>query len=305
MELHVDNVAVRFGAVQALGGVSLDLRPGAVTVMVGPNGAGKSTLMSVLLGLIRPDSGRVLANGREVATSKFTATRAFRASIGYLPEAVAFAESSTGGQVMSFFASARGVDRAAVDRTLARVGLSEAASRKVGGYSRGMRQRLGLGVAILATPDVLVLDEPTNGLDQQGLTVLWEVLAEWRSHGRIAIVSTHELALIERRADQVCVLVDGRVRAIGSPTELRDRTGLPVRVRLELDGDEQARDLAGGLIGAHVDGKSVGVDVAPGDLVKLMEIVQARRARVAGMRVQEPGLDEVYQHILGSSPWDA
>lgn len=305
MELSVDQVAVRFGRVQALGGVSLALRPGAVTVMVGPNGAGKSTLMSVLLGLVRPDAGRVLANGREVASAKMTASREFRASVGYLPEAVAFAESSTGRQVMSFFAMARGVDRAAIDRTLARVGLSEAASRRVGGYSRGMRQRLGLGIAILATPDVLVLDEPTNGLDQQGLAVLWEVLAEWRSHGRIAIVSTHELALIERHADQVCVLVDGLVRAVGSPHDLRERTGLPVRVRLQVDGDEQARDLAGGLEGAHLEGNSVGVDVAPGDLLKLMEIVQARRARLAGMRVQEPGLDEVYQHILRSAPWDA
>src|SRR5690606_20909685 len=130
---------------------------------------------------------------------------ALRERLGYLPEAPALSENLTGRQVMRFFASARGVSSRRVEEVLERVGLAQAAGRSVGGYSRGMRQRLGLGVAILAEPDLLVLDEPTGGLDQQGLTLLWSVLAEWRERGRTVLVTTHDLALIERRADQLYV----------------------------------------------------------------------------------------------------
>ena len=245
MDVVVEDLQVRFGTVRALGGVSMDFRPGEVSVLAGPDGAGKSTLMSVLLGLIRPDGGRVRADGRTVVDRGHAATLAFRERLGYLPEAVAFSENLTGRQTLRFFAMARGVEKNRVDRVLERVGLGHAASRSVSGYSRGMRQRLGLGVAILATPDLLILDEPTGGLDQEGITVLWEVLREWRSAGRSVVLSTHELATIERRADRLFVLVDGQVRAIGTPDELRTQSGLPPTVRQGPGLDEVYEALIG------------------------------------------------------------
>jgi len=232
MDLTIESLSLRFGAVQALAGVDLRVAPGEVMVLAGPNGAGKSTLMSVILGLVRPDGGRILANGQEVATPDRATAPRLRERIGYLPEAPSFSENLTGRQVMRFFASARGIRRARLEEVLDRVGLADAAGRRVGGYSRGMRQRLGLGIAILSAPDLLVLDEPTGGLDQQGLTVLWRVLKEWRAAGRAVLLSTHELALIERRADRVCVLVDGKVRAQGTPAELRLLSGLEREIRI-------------------------------------------------------------------------
>jgi len=231
MDVRVEDLAVRFGNVRALGGVSLTFQPGEVSVLAGPNGAGKSTLMSVILGLVRPDGGRVVANDRTVANPSHDALLSFRARLGYLPEAVAFSENLTGRQVLRFFAMARGVGRERIEAVLERVGLAHAAGRSVSGYSRGMRQRLGLGVAILHSPDLLILDEPTGGLDQQGIAVLWEVLEEWRAAGRSVVLSTHELATIERRADRMFVLVDGRLEASGTPDELRTQSGLEPTVR--------------------------------------------------------------------------
>src|SRR5690606_1751880 len=119
-----------------------------------------------------------------------------------------------------------------------------AADRAVRGYSRGMRQRLGLGVALLSEPELLVLDEPTGGLDQEGLGVLWSVLDEWRAAGRTVVMSTHDVASVERRADEVVVLQAGRVRAHGSPDALRRSSALPVRVRMRFGRPASAEGLA-------------------------------------------------------------
>ncbi len=243
MQLSFDKVTLDFGPVRAVDGVSLDLHQGQVSVLAGPNGAGKSTLLSVLLGLLAPDRGTVRINGRVAASPGSPTALWARENIGYLPEAVAFSENLSGRQVLRFFALARGVAYTHVEEVLDRMGLSRAAGRRVGGYSRGMRQRLGLGVSILANPEILVLDEPTGGLDQQGLTVLWEVLNEWRDAGRLVVMSTHELALIERRADTVHVLVDGALYATGTPAQLRDQSGLPTMMRMGPGLDEVYEEL--------------------------------------------------------------
>ena len=113
------------------------------------------------------------------------------------------------------------------------MGLADAGRRAIRGYSRGMRQRLGLGVAILSTPELLVLDEPTAGLDQEGLSVLWSVIAEWREAGRMVLASTHDLALMERRMDEISVLRAGRVLVQGSAEDLRRSAQIPHRIWLE------------------------------------------------------------------------
>ncbi len=238
MNVSIEQVSVAFGEIDALDHVSLGLLSGEVSVLAGPNGAGKSTLLGVLIGLLAPGTGRVLVDGREAIVSGRRSPLWLREQVGYLPEAVAFSENLSGRQVMRFFARARGVSFQDVEETLELVGLSRPASARVGTYSRGMKQRLGLGVALLAKPDLLVLDEPTGGLDQQGLNLLWQVFDQWRQAGRTVVLCTHELALIERRADRVHVLVEGGLRASGTPQELRERSGLPVQTRLGPGLDE-------------------------------------------------------------------
>ena len=164
-------------------------------------------MMRVLLGLVRPQGGSVTADGRATRVDN-----RFKAALSYLPEAVAFHENLTGLDVVRFFARARGVSAKRAEQALERVGLAHARRRAVRGYSRGMRQRLGLAAAILPESPLLILDEPTGGLDQEGLSVLWSVLEEWRAAGRMVLLSAHDLALLERRVDRMCVVRSGRVQ---------------------------------------------------------------------------------------------
>jgi Cu-processing system ATP-binding protein len=195
-----------------------------------------------------------------------------------------------------------------MDAVLERVGLAAAGRRAIRGYSRGMRQRLGLGVAILATPDLLVLDEPTAGLDQEGLEVLWSVLAEWRDAGRMVLTSTHDLALMERRVDAICVLKGGRVRAQGSAEDLRRAAGLPHRIWLDVASGRETRveRLCSvlerwGHGSVERVGDRIRIDVPADDVLELMKLQAGFPGVVVGIRVEEPTLDLVYSEILGAA----
>lgn len=304
MNLSLRDIAVRYGRVLALHGIDLDLVGGEVHVLAGPNGAGKSSLLAVLLGLVRPVTGTLHLGGATWVLPRHGTPFGLRRRIGYLPEAVAFSETLTGRQILRFHARARGVPRRTADAVLERVGLGHAARRAVRGYSRGMRQRLGLGIAIVAEPDLLVLDEPTVGLDQEGLGLLWELLATWKAAGRAVVISTHDLALIERRTDHVRILRSGTCIASGSPASLRERLDLPVRVRVRLRTGEATATLAeryrGHLGGAHVGivEDAVEVSTTAQRVVSVLNLVNGELDEVVATRVIEPGLDEVYEYFL-------
>jgi len=259
--------------------------------------------MKVLLGLVRPDRGHFELDGGSVDIDN-----AWKQRIGYLPEAVAFSDNLTGRQVLGFFARARGVGKARMHAVLEQVGLADAARRAVRGYSRGMRQRLGLGVAILANPDLLILDEPTVGLDQEGLTVLWQVLDEWRDASRMLLVSTHDLALTERRVDEVCVLRAGRVLAHGTADDLRRTAQLAHRVLFEVadDDDPKVELLCDAMTKwgkGHVErapGRLI-VEVTPDSILEVMKIQSGFSETVRSLRVEEPTLDLVYDKLLGAA----
>jgi Cu-processing system ATP-binding protein len=295
--LALEHVSVRFGRVQALDDVSVRLEAGECLMLVGPNGSGKSTLIRSLLGLVRPDAGALRVDGE----SRHVDNR-FKSNVGYLPEAVAFAENLTGLQVLSFFAAARGTPKKRVQSVLDRVGLANAARRAVRGYSRGMRQRLGLGIAILAEPPLLILDEPTGGLDQEGLAVLWSVLADWRQSGRMALVATHDLTLMERRIDRMCVLRDGKLLADDVPSEIRKLAALPVSVAFSgtpaaLDALAESLRAWGRAEAIEHDGATVRIEVDPEALLPALEL-GTKAEGVESVRVVEPGLDTVYERLL-------
>jgi len=302
MEVILEEVHVHFGTIRALDGIDARFLPGEVTLLAGPNGAGKSTLLGLPLGLVRPDSGRMLVDERDLLALGHGARRRFRDRLGYLPESVAFSENLSGRQVLRFFAKARGVDGDRSEEVLERVGLADAAGRAVRGYSRGMRQRLGLGIAILSEPELLILDEPTGGLDQEGLSLLWSVLAQWKEAGRTVILSTHDLALVERRSDRVHLLSAGRMVASGTPDALRRMTRLPVRLRLVMHDHAAAKALAARFDGregltSSLKDRHLGVSVARDDILDVMRTIQEQGA-VVDLRVEEPGLDDVYERLL-------
>jgi Cu-processing system ATP-binding protein len=302
-ELQARALAVRLGSVQALDDVSVSLTGGRVMMLVGPNGAGKSTLMKVLLGLIRPDHGRFEVDGQPVAIDN-----AWKQRIGYLPESVGFSENLTGRQLLRFFANARAVSRDRVELMLDRVGLAESGGRAIRGYSRGMRQRLGLAVAILSNPDLLILDEPTAGLDQEGLTVLWSVIDEWRDAGRMVLTSSHDLAMMERRVDEICVLRRGQVIAQGSGDDLRRSAKLPHRIWLEVAevSDNRVELLCDAMRKwgkGSIERREGGIlaEVSQDAILELVEIQSGFPGVITGMRVEEPTLDLVYDELLSDA----
>lgn len=272
-------------------------------MLVGPNGAGKSTLLKVLLGLVSSSTGTLCLDGVVQGNHRY-----LKESLGYLPENVAFSEMLTGAQVLSFFAHARNISKARCKEVLEQVGLSHASGRLVRGYSRGMRQRLGLAIAILTKPSLLVLDEPTGGLDQEGLSVLWDVLSSWRAAGKMVLLSTHDIALLERRVDHVCVLQAGKIRAQGSPTSLRNEVGLPVKVSLSFLSEKGLKKasshkvLQPWIFLEETTTTSLCLHIPPVELVSFVKQQPFFSEDLCHLRIEEPTLDEVYEKILEGKP---
>ncbi|MDM7854682.1 ABC transporter ATP-binding protein [Cellulomonas alba] len=210
-----DGIVVRgvtraFGAVQALAGVDLEARPGAVTALVGPNGSGKTTLLLVLAGLLTPDGGEVSVAGHDPVT----AGPAARARTGWMPDAFGTWDSLTAREVLTTFADAYRLDRAPsrrrIDELLATVHLTEYADRPASVLSRGQKQRLGLARALVHDPQVLLLDEPASGLDPRSRVDLRQLLRRLADEGRTVLVSSHVLTELEEMSDDAVFLSRGR-----------------------------------------------------------------------------------------------
>jgi Cu-processing system ATP-binding protein len=289
LAVQVERVCKAYGPLRALDDVSLTLAPASCTVLVGHNGAGKSTLIKLLLGLIEPDAGRVQVLGSRPAGR--AGARARRA-VGYLPETVALYPSLTGAETLAFYARLKGVSTAGNAALLERVGIGDAAARRVGGYSKGMRQRLALAQALLGEPRLLLLDEPTSGLDPASRGLFYEIVEELRVRGAAILLSTHALAELERHADRVVVLRHGHKIGDGTLAELQRHSALPVRVRVTLDAAVGER--TGWL---RIDAHRYERCCTAADKLATLQAAQGLPG-VTDIEVFSPSLDEIYAHML-------
>jgi ABC-2 type transport system ATP-binding protein len=219
----VESVTKRYGETLAVDGVSLRVGAGEVYALLGANGAGKSTLIRMMTGLSEPDSGSVTVCGEEMARRAIAAKH----HIGYLPEELYFYQRLTGREYLRLVAGLKGADADGVAAEIEFFELSAVADKWVGGYSLGMRKKLGLAAAFTGSPRVFVLDEPLNGLDVEMMRKLRLRLASERDAGRSFLVSSHVMSFVERVADRVCVMSAGRVVAEGNPQELRTLASMP------------------------------------------------------------------------------
>ena len=229
MTNHVElrNVTKQFGSQKAVNQVDLVLKAGESVGMAGHNGAGKSTIMKLILGLITPTEGEVMLLGERTGSK---AGALLRSQIGYLPETVALHPSLTGIETMDFYAKLKKQPLRKNRELLERVGISQAARRRVGTYSKGMRQRLALAQALLGEPKVLLFDEPTTGLDPASRQMFYEVVRELNGRGATVLLSTHALAELDGHADRIIVMKNGVKVADGSMDELHVQSGLPLTV---------------------------------------------------------------------------
>jgi ABC-2 type transport system ATP-binding protein len=224
--IEVTGLRKRFGPVLALDGMSFTVRPGQVTGFVGPNGAGKSTTMRVILGLDAPDEGRALVGGKRYADLRHPLRQ-----VGSLLDASALQPSRTARNHLLWLAHSQGLTGRRVDEVIAQAGLESAARRRAGGFSLGMRQRLGIATAMLGDPPVLMFDEPFNGMDPEGIVWMRGFLRSLAARGRAVLVSSHLMSELEDTADHLVVVGRGTVIAGTSMAALIARASGGTRLR--------------------------------------------------------------------------
>ena len=218
--IHISNLYKRFGSVQVLRSVDLPVTRGRVLAIVGPNGAGKTTLIKAVLGLTRPDSGRITMDGVDVVGAD-----AYRSRIGYMPQIARFPENLTGAELVRMLTDLRGTDVRLDTELVERFALAESLDKPLRVLSGGTRQKVNAAMAFLFSPDLLILDEPTAGLDPLASSILKDKILAERGAGRTVMVTSHIMNELEELADDVAFMLEGRMAFIGTLDELKRITG--------------------------------------------------------------------------------
>jgi len=293
--IKLDDISKSFGEIRAVDSVSMEIQEGEILGLVGPNGSGKSTLLKIMLGIIRPSSGRILFRGRELDERGW---KEVRKKIGFMPERVNFYDNLTGRETLELFTRVKGGNLMGVADILKKVGLDAAIDRKVGGYSKGMRQRLNLAQALSNDPDLLILDEPSAGLDPVGTKEFYNILDDVRSRKKLTVVlSSHILAEIEDKIERVAVMKSGRLRALGSLDELYSGFNLPLKVYITLkDRDGSIEELLkkeGAVDIGYRDGYLT-ASIQREDKLRILSAIMERRDDFLDLSIREPSLEEVF-----------
>jgi Cu-processing system ATP-binding protein len=293
--IELRGVHKRYGDVAAVAGVDLEIAAGEMFGLIGHNGAGKSTLFKMMLGLVPPSAGEIRIGGQAIRGEAF---RQVRRGIGYLPESLALYDNLSGLETLQFFARLKGAGLASCQPLLDRVGLAAATAKRVRDYSKGMRQRLGFAQALLGSPRLLFLDEPTNGLDPQGILEFYRMLHELRRSGVTVVITSHILAEIQQRVDRLALMRNGCIQALGTVQALRAVRDLPLALRVVL------RAGAAEALRAALAAQDFG-DVEIKDGIAYVHCLHSRKmallgalaglgAQVEDIEVREPSLEDVF-----------
>ncbi|WP_327682687.1 ABC transporter ATP-binding protein [Kitasatospora sp. NBC_00458] len=315
--IKVEGLTKEYGGARVVDGLDFEVRPGVVTGFLGPNGAGKSTTMRLILGLARPTAGRALVDGRPYAELDDPLRR-----VGALLDAQALHGGRTAHGHLHWLAAASGLPDRRVDEVLSQVGLADAAGRRIRGFSLGMRQRLGVAAALLGDPPVLMLDEPVNGLDPEGIRWIRTLLRELAAEGRAVLVSSHLMTEMALTADHLVVIGRGRLLADSAASAFIDRHGRTrVRVRAvdpaRLDallrapglGTRLTGEAAGDRTGTADSGPEVGAEPVDGGAWEVRGVAPERIAAFAAangvvlyeIAVRQDSLEEAFMRMTADS----
>jgi len=295
--IKLEHLGKRFGPLVAVDDLSFEVERGETFALIGPNGAGKTTTLKMLLGLTRPNTGRI-AIGRDALPP--TDARA-RRSMGYVPQRVAFPRARTVAEVLSFFAALRGLPGTAVTRALERVRMTDHAARPARELSGGYVQRLSLGQALLGDPDLLVLDEPTASLDPEAAWEFRSLVETLQREGKTILLCSHLLSEVERVADRVLILVEGRRAALESLDDLHARQADATGLALEVEGpvDDAMRVLKDLGVAAQVVGPNdLRLAALDGRAIEVLEALRAARVEVRSFETERPTLEEIFLKVV-------
>ncbi|MEY3757141.1 MAG: hypothetical protein RLZZ263_295 [Cyanobacteriota bacterium] len=320
IELHQLNkryAAAKGVTVQALSDLTLEVPAGSLFGLLGPNGAGKTTTLRILCTLLAPDSGRVMVGGVDALADP----RGVRRLLGYVAQEVAIDKILTGRELLELQGDLFHLECGQRDRRIAELiallGMADWVDRRCGSYSGGMRRRLDLAAGLLHSPQVLVLDEPTVGLDIESRTAIWQVLRQLRDAGTTVLLSSHYLEEVDALADQLAIIESGRVIAAGAPSELKAALGgdrLTLRVREFSDATEAAKVQS--LVRSCAGVRQVVVNQAQGYSLNLViehdGVIEQLRRQLAeadlpvfALAQSRPSLDDVYLQATGRTLMDA
>jgi ABC-2 type transport system ATP-binding protein len=289
--IEVAGLRKRFGAAQALDGMTFTVAPGQVTGFVGPNGAGKSTTMRVILGLDAADAGTALVGGRPYASLSRPLSQ-----VGSLLDASALQPSRSARNHLLWLAHSQGLTARRVDEVIAQVGLAGAARRRAGGYSLGMRQRLGIAAALLGDPPVLLFDEPFNGMDPEGIVWMRGFLRSLAAQGRAVLVSSHLMSELQDSADHLVVVGRGRVIADASVAELIAAASAD-RVSVRTSVPAEAMTVLA-RAGAEVTATGPGLIIVTGlPAERTVELLSASSVPFAELSAHRATLEEAYMEL--------
>lgn len=293
VRIELDQVSKQYAGTYAVRDVSLSLKEGQSVALAGHNGAGKSTLIKLMLGLIHADSGRVRVLGSDPRIGRAPA----RFHIGYLPETVALHPAMTGIETLAFYARLKRQPLSNNHHLLEQVGIAQAAKKRVGTYSKGMRQRLALAQALLGSPKVLFLDEPTTGLDPALRLGFYDILRELRQTGTTILLSSHALTEIEGHTDRIIIMKNGTKVADGTMRDLRREADLPVLLRLTLDPNTNTTSSLP-TTWKRVHDHQFEWRCSQADKIDAMRSIADLPSEMVDIEVIQPSLDDMYAHFL-------
>lgn len=294
--VQLDDIGKSYQQLDALTSVTMDLNEGEVMGLFGHNGAGKTTMMKLILGVISPSRGKV-----EVMGMAPTAKEAWqnRSKVGYLPENVSFYEQLTGLEVVTYFAKLKGYAKGSATKQaiilLEQVGITHAMKRQVKTYSKGMRQRLGLAQAFIGKPKLLLLDEPTVGLDPTATHEFYQTVDQLKTSGSSIILCSHVLPGVEQHIDRAMILASGQLLAMGSLTVLRQQAALPVEIKVSGINHLLADDNA--LKGYLTPHKENTLLVPEKDKLKVLQQLVNLKG-IDDIDLKAANLEQIYQHFL-------
>ena len=314
----IEKLQKNYGQVVAVKDVSFEVEPGEIFGLLGPNGAGKTTTLRALCTLTTPDAGKIEVSGISVTENPKIA----RQKLGYVAQEVALDKVLTGRELLQLQAALyhipRSVAKQRIDMVLNLLGLQEYADKKTGTYSGGLRKRLDLAAGLLHAPDVLVLDEPTVGLDIDSRFVVWEFLRQLRASGTTVLITSHYLEEIDALADRVAIIDRGTVIAAGTPSQLKDQVGgdritLRIREFSPAEEAEKAKQVLQNLpfvqevIINSAQGNSLNLVVTPENdaLMTIQESLNTVGLPIFGISQSRPSLDDVYLAATGRTLLDA